>query len=168
MTGLSRSAAIGLGLILSAAVWQSAEAAQSAAKSQPHQDRASRLLRSVDKDNDETISLDEAKSHATASFDRLDKDHDGTLTLQEYQAPLRARLDRANDAQRTRLERALKLRETIFRTVNTDKDDTVDKNEWLAEVEKRFQKADPDHDGTVSVEELRSKYGRALIEVLAP
>jgi hypothetical protein len=166
MVRRSRSTVIGLGFILSAAVWHSADA--QGTSTQPRQDRASRLLRSVDKDNDGTISLDEAKSYASASFDRLDPDHDGTLTLQEYQAPLRARLNRASDADRPRLERALKLRETIFRTTNTDKDDTVDKREWLAEVEKRFAKADPDHDGTVSVEELRSTYGRALIEVLAP
>jgi Ca2+-binding EF-hand superfamily protein len=166
MLRISLSAAAGLGLILSAMVSYSADA--QGAKSQPRQDRASRLLQSIDKDHDGTISLDEAKSYASASFDRLDRDHDGTLTIQEYQAPLRARLNRASDAERARLERALKLRETIFRTMNTDKDDTVDKNEWLAEVEKRFQKADADHEGTVSVEELRSTYGRALIEVLAP
>jgi Ca2+-binding EF-hand superfamily protein len=168
MTRFLRSAVIaGFGLILSAAaVWQSADA--QSATSQPRQDRASRLLRSVDKDNGGTISLDEAKSYASASFDRLDSDHNGMLTLQEYQASVRARLTRANDAERSRLERALTLRETIFRTTNTDKDETVEKPEWLAELEKRFQKADPDHDGTVSVEELRSTYGRALIEVLAP
>jgi hypothetical protein len=39
-------------------------------------------------------------------------------------------------------------------------------DEYLAVVEKRFRQADADHDGTLTPRELRSKSGRALLELL--
>src|ERR687884_530811 len=89
MTCRSRTAAAlaALTLVLSAAVGSMPAAAQQA---QQRPDRMSRLLKAVDKDNDGTISLDEAKQYASARFDRYDTNHDGKLTLQEFQAASRA------------------------------------------------------------------------------
>jgi hypothetical protein len=43
-----------------------------------------------------------------------------------------------------------------------DNDGTLTKDEYLALVEKLFNKADVDHDGALSVQELKSKAARML------
>jgi hypothetical protein len=40
------------------------------------------------------------------------------------------------------------------------------KNEYLAVVEKRFNAANPDRDGTLDSRELRTKAGQALLRLL--
>ena len=44
---------------------------------------ATKTMQAIDKDNDSTIDLTEAKAAATAVFDKLDRDHDGTLDQRE-------------------------------------------------------------------------------------
>jgi Ca2+-binding EF-hand superfamily protein len=41
----------------------------------------------------------------------------------------------------------------FLRVRNPDNDGTLDKNEFLALVEKRFKAADPDNDGTIDAKE---------------
>ena len=48
----------------------------------------------------------------------------------------------------------------------SDPDGTLDKNEFLALVEKRFKAADPDNDGTIDAKELKSAAGRSLAPLL--
>ena len=48
-----------------------------------------------------------------------------------------------------------------------DKDDTLDKAEFLALVEKRFNAADHDHDGKLDAKELSTDEGRAVVALLA-
>jgi EF hand len=48
----------------------------------------------------------------------------------------------------------------------TPNDGTLDKNEFLALVEKRFKAADPDNDGTIDAKELKSAAGRSLVRLL--
>src|SRR5262249_35990362 len=43
---------------------------------------------------------------------------------------------------------------------------TLDKNEFLALVEKRFKSADPDNDGTIDAKEFKSAAGRSLVQLL--
>ena len=45
-------------------------------------------------------------------------------------------------------------------------DGTLDKNEFLALVEKRFKAADPDNDGTIDAKELKNAAGRSLVPLL--
>ena len=130
---------------------------------QSKQDRMSRLLKAVDKDNDGAISLDEAKQYASARFDRYDTNHDGKLTLQEFQAASRAATSNPQHQ-----ERGMKLREKMFRAMDKNRNGTVEKDEYFAAIEERFQKADPDRDGTLTVEELRSREGRSLADLIAP
>ncbi len=52
-----------------------------------------------------------------------------------------------------------------FRQADTDKDRTLDKNEYLAVVEKLFQAADRDHDGTLDRKKLNSPAGRAILRL---
>ena len=47
-----------------------------------------------------------------------------------------------------------------------DNDGTLDKNEFLALVEKRFKAADPDNDGTIDAKELKNAAGRSLVPLL--
>jgi Ca2+-binding EF-hand superfamily protein len=131
-------------------------------------DRAERVLKALDKDNDATVDLNEAKLAANAYFTSLDADNDGTLTLQEFQAPLRSALARANPQSRPGLERALAAREATFKAMDKDHDGSVSKDEYLAEVEARFKRTDSDHEGTLSLKELRTPAGRALTTLLHP
>jgi hypothetical protein len=102
-------------------------------------------LRALDTDHDGTVDLDEAKTAASALFDKLDGDHDGTLDKRELKGRLTTKQLAAAD---------------------TDHDGTLDKNEYLAVVEKSFKAADRDNDGTLDVKELRARPGRVLLRLL--
>jgi hypothetical protein len=103
------------------------------------------LLSGVDKDQDGTVDLNEAKAAASSLFDRLDRDHDGTLTRHE-------------------LSGRLSVRELAG--ADPDHDHTISKDEYLALIERRFKAADPDNDGTLSAAELRTRAGRATLRLL--
>jgi hypothetical protein len=104
-----------------------------------------RVLAMLDPDKDGTVDLMEAKTAASAAFDRLEKDHDGTLDHSELHGLLNAKDMAAADP---------------------DKDGMLDKAEYLALVEQRFRAADPDHDGTLDASELSSPAGQALVRLL--
>jgi Ca2+-binding EF-hand superfamily protein len=53
-----------------------------------------------------------------------------------------------------------------FAAADPDHDGTLDKNEFLALVEKRFNAANPDNDGTIDAKELKSSAGRSLVLLL--
>jgi hypothetical protein len=106
---------------------------------------ADALLHQWDGDHDGTLALAEAKKAAAAKFDALDRDHDGTLDATELRGVLSAK---------------------GVREADTDKDKTLDKNEYNALVEKRFKAADKDNDGTLDKKELNSSAGKALLRLL--
>jgi Ca2+-binding EF-hand superfamily protein len=112
------------------------------ALARPRQSRAMALL---DRDNDGTVDLDEAKKSASALFDKLEGDRDGTLDKVE----LRDRLTGAEIV-----------------TADPDKDGTLSKTEYLKIVEDRFKAADPDNDGTLDEKQLRSRGGQKLLRLL--
>jgi Ca2+-binding EF-hand superfamily protein len=103
------------------------------------------LLLLLDTDNDGTVDLAEAKTAASATFDRLERDKDGTLDKRE-------------------LSRRMSARELA--AADPDHDGTLSKDEYLAVVEQRFRAADPDHDGTLNAKELSSPAGKALLRLL--
>jgi Ca2+-binding EF-hand superfamily protein len=53
-----------------------------------------------------------------------------------------------------------------FGAADGDHDGTLDKNEYLAFVEKSFKAADRDNDGTLDAKELSAARGRALQRLL--
>ena len=102
-------------------------------------------LQELDTDHDGTIDLNEAKSAASALFDKLDRDHDGTLDRRELKGRLSAK---------------------DFATGDPDHDGTVTRDEYLTIVEKRFNAANSDNDGTLDAKELNSRPGRALLRLI--
>jgi hypothetical protein len=102
-------------------------------------------LRALDTDHDGTVDLNEAKTAASALFDKLDGDHDGTLDKRELKGRLTTKQLAGAD---------------------TDHDGTLDKNEYLAVVEKSFKAVDRDNDGTLDVKELRARPGQQLLRLL--
>jgi Ca2+-binding EF-hand superfamily protein len=106
---------------------------------------AASALKTLDPDKDGTVDLNEAKSAASALFDKLEKDKDGTLDRQE----LHGRIPDADWA-----------------VADPDNDKTISKDEYLAYVEAVFKKADADNDGTLDAKELKTPAGRALLRLL--
>ncbi len=102
-------------------------------------------IKSFDLDADGTLDLQEVKKAATAFFARLDPDHDGKLDKRELAGRLNARELAAADP---------------------DHDGTLTLDEYLAVVEKRFNAANRDGDGTLDAKELRTPAGRALLRLL--
>lgn len=109
------------------------------------QPKTCQALASLDKDNDGTLDLAEAKAAASALFDQLDADKDNTLDAKELKGRLTARKVSANDS---------------------DHDGTLDKTEYLVIVEARFNAANPDKDGTIDCKEAGTKAGKNLLQVL--
>jgi Ca2+-binding EF-hand superfamily protein len=106
---------------------------------------AASALQTLDPDKDGTVDLNEAKTAATALFDKLDVNHDGTLDRKE----LKDRIS-AED----------------WKVADPDNDKTISKDEYLAFVEVAFKRANPDNDGTIDAKELKTPAGRALLRLL--
>jgi Ca2+-binding EF-hand superfamily protein len=102
-------------------------------------------IKMFDLDSDGTLDLAEVKKAAAELFVRLDPDHDGTLDKRELAGRLSARELAAADP---------------------DHDGTLTLDEYLAVVEKRFNAANRDADGTLDAKELRTPAGRALLRLL--
>jgi len=98
-----------------------------------------------DLDADGTLDLGEVKKAAAGLFAQLDHDHDGTLDRRELAGRLSAR---------------------EFAAADPDHDGTLTMDEYLAVVEKRFNAANLDGDGTLDAKELRTPAGRALLRLL--
>ena len=106
---------------------------------------AASALASLDPDHDGTVDLTEAKTAASALFDKLEKDHDGTLDHKELHG---------------------RISDKEWAVADPDNDKTISKDEYLAYVEVLFKKADPDNDGTIDAKELSSPAGHALLRLL--
>ena len=106
---------------------------------------AASALKTLDPDKDGTVDLNEAKTAASAMFDRLEKDKDGTLDRKELHG---------------------RIPEADWAAADPDNDKTISKDEYLAYVEAVFKKADADNDGTLDAKELKTPAGRALLRLL--
>jgi Ca2+-binding EF-hand superfamily protein len=115
-------------------------------------DHAARLdaaFKAADKDNDGTLTKDEAKAmpRVAKNFDAIDTDHDGTVSMDEIKAAMK-------QARQTMHEKG----KAAFANADVDHDGTLDKEEAKAmpRVAKNFNAIDTDHDGTVSMAEIHA------------
>jgi len=106
---------------------------------------AASALQTLDPDKDRTVDLNEAKTAASALFDKLEKDKDGTLDRKEMHG---------------------RIPDADWAVADPDNDKTISKDEYLAYVEAVFKKADADNDGTLDAKELKTPAGRALLRLL--
>jgi Ca2+-binding EF-hand superfamily protein len=106
---------------------------------------AASALKTLDPDKDGTVDLNEAKTAASALFDKLEKDNDGTLDRKELHG---------------------RIPEAEWAVADPDNDKTISKDEYLAYVEAVFKKADTDNDGTLDAKELKTPAGHALVRLL--
>ena len=81
---------------------------------------AASALQTLDPDKDGTVDLNEAKTAASALFDKLDVDHDGTLDRKELTDRISAE---------------------DWKVADPDNDKTISKDEYLAFVEVAFKRA---------------------------
>ncbi|HEX2885263.1 EF-hand domain-containing protein [Vineibacter terrae] len=118
----------------------------------------------LDANKDGYVDRNESHAARAAVFDRLDADKDGRLTVDELmstrrgrgqgaksQAGVNAQTDTATpvtDVRRARAERQLKR-------LDTDKDGTISRAEWLAVDDRRFDRCDADKDGKLAFGECR-------------
>lgn len=82
---------------------------------------------------------------AIVKFEMLDKDHKGRLTQQDL-APAVTAQD--------------------FTAANPDGDMTIGAKEWFGLVRRHFYAADPDNDGSLSADELKTPAGQALLRLV--
>jgi Ca2+-binding EF-hand superfamily protein len=114
------------------------------AGAQTRQARPDVFLKQWDADHDGTLSLDEVKKAAEARFDALDRKHKGKLSRRDLGYTVNGRR---------------------FLDADTNKDRAIDRNEYLALVEKLFRAADTDHDGTLDRKKLAAKSARPLLRL---
>lgn len=98
----------------------------------------------------------------------LDISKDGKLDAAELKSAAAARFDDINpalDDAMTPQEAAPLLTEAIFREVDTNRDGVINKAEYLAHVERMFDKASPAPDG-LDRAKLDTEAGRALMRLV--
>lgn len=99
----------------------------------------------LDTNGDGTVSLDEAHAAASRKFDALDSAHSGKLTAQQLSPVSKAMAEMATH----------------------DKDQSIDKTEYMAGVDAAFKEADPSGSGKLNAAALKTPAGerfKSLVE----
>ncbi len=104
-------------------------------------------VKTLDTDNDGTLDLAECKAAGAAMFDKLDADKSTTLDQQELG-------DRA-----TITMVATPQGRMLFQT-------RPSKDDYVGFIVKQFDRADPNHEGTLDAKELETEEGQALVKLL--
>ena len=134
-----RKLRVGAAFMISAAVLTASGAPVDARRS------TASVFQMVDTNRDGVIDEGEVRHAASALFDQLDTDKDGTLDAKELRGHLNEQDFQAND---------------------TDHDNTLTKDEYLAIVEQRVKSTDTNHDGKLKIDELTSAPGAALVKLI--
>ena len=137
------------GLITSVLVVSAALALPAVSFADDHAARLDDKFKAADKDNDGTLTKEEAKAmpHVAKNFDAIDTDHDGTVSMDEIKAAMQHAKQAMHDKGKAAFEKA-----------DADHDGTLDKQEAKAmpRIAKNFDAIDADHDGTVSMDEIKA------------
>ena len=112
-----------------------------------HGSRMEAHFKKADKDNDGSLTRDEAKvmPRVAKNFDAIDADKSGTITLAEMQAAMQKM---AKEAHKRGAER--------FKAADKDADGSLTREEAKAmpRVAKNFESVDADKSGTVTAKEI--------------
>lgn len=100
------------------------------------------VLKTYNKDGDQTLEIPEVIHLATGVFSAINPDGDTTLESDETAGRLTA---------------------ADWKRANKDGDKTLEMDEWLSIARKRFAAADANKDGKLTAAELDSKAGQSLI-----
>jgi len=93
-----------------------------------------------------TLTLEQANKAAESHFAKLDTDHDGTVDKKE--------LIPAG------------VSDKDFTSIDPDKDNLVQKEEYLNLIKQKFSAADNNHNNNLTEDELNSEAGQALMRLL--
>ena len=97
----------------------------------------------LDRDNNDTLSLDEYAAEARAGFDAIDVDHNRNITVAEMDAA-----DAQSDGEMSSAQK-IALRDE-------NKDGILSVDEHMAAIEAQFEVVDVNADGGIDVSELKS------------
>ncbi|RXF73152.1 hypothetical protein [Hansschlegelia zhihuaiae] len=102
-------------------------------------------MKKINKDGDQTLERAEIIDAAVKLFEAINPDGDTTLEADEIKG---------------------RITEQDWKRVNKDGDETLEMDEWLQIVRQRVKRADKDKDGKLTVEELDSKPGQAVLVMI--
>ncbi len=103
------------------------------------------VIKSINKDGDDTLEIAEVIDAGTKTFIAINPDGDTTLESGETKG---------------------RLSEKDWAAVNTDGDQTLEMDEWLKILRARFKRADANKDGKLTAAELDSKAGQGVIVMI--
>jgi Ca2+-binding EF-hand superfamily protein len=120
-----------------------------AISAEEHGSRMEARFKAADKDNDGSLTREEAKAmpRVAKNFDAIDADKSGTVTLAEIQAAMKKMVKEAHDRN---VEH--------FKAADKDNDGSLTREEAkaLPRVAKNFDAIDTDKSGTVTLKEIRA------------
>ena len=108
------------------------------------------VLKMFNRDSDQTLEIAEVINAAAKVFAQISPEHgypDNHLTLE-------------------RKETEGRLTDDDWKAVNKDNDNTLEMDEWLTIARQRFNAADANKDGKLTVQELDSAAGQLLIKLI--
>ena len=106
---------------------------------------AAAAIKRWDRSGKGVLDLKAVSDAAMVQFEMLDMDHNGRLTEKQL---------------------ASVLTPQEFAAANLDRDATIGAEEWFDLVRRRFYAANPDHDGSLSLSELKTPAGQALLKLI--
>lgn len=107
----------------------------------------------IDTNKDGRLAFSEVEANAADVFNAMDADSNNELTLEEFMT-VRMGPQQGNNPERQAERQADK--EARFHEMDADKNGTVTREQFLANVKLRFESADSDGDGKVTRPEWRA------------
>lgn len=102
-------------------------------------------LQSYDKNADGTLSKEEYDTGLSAEFKAADKSGKGQLSRTDVEALVRTQME----------DRVKKMADGIYRSVDSNTDGIISKQEWEDAQKARFAKMDKNSDGKVEAQEFK-------------
>ncbi len=104
----------------------------------------------LDADGSGTITIEEMSVKRQEFFNKLDTDNSGTISQEEAKAARELRREMKKERRATR----------IMERYDTDKDGKISREEYQAVVMERFDNADTDNSGFITIEQVQNLGGK--------